>query len=63
MEFEERIKKIKEIINSLNNPEITLKDGMELYKEGISQITQAQKMLEEAKNVYNEIKLNENIEQ
>lgn len=62
MEFEDRIKKIKEIINSLNNPEITLKEGMELYKEGVSHITQAQKMLEETKNMYNEIKLDEKIE-
>lgn len=59
MEFEDRIKKIKEIITLLNSPEITLKDGMKLYKEGISHITQAQKMLEEAQNTYNEIKLDE----
>lgn len=53
--FEDRITKIKEIINKLNNTEITLKDGMQLYKDGVSEIKEAQKMLENAKNLYDEI--------
>lgn len=53
--FEDRITKIKEIIDKLNNREITLKDGMQLYKDGVAEIKEAQKMLENAKNLYDEI--------
>ncbi len=53
--FEDKITKIKEIINKLNNTEITLKDGMQLYKDGVAEIKEAQKMLENAKNLYDEI--------
>lgn len=56
MNFEEKIKVIKETIEKLNNPEITLKDGMELYKNATDAIKQAQTMLENAKNEYEEIK-------
>lgn len=54
--FEDRIARIKEIIDKLNNTEITLKDGMKLYKDGVNEIKEAQKMLENAKNLYDEIK-------
>lgn len=53
--FEDRITKIKEIIDKLNNREITLKDGMQLYKDGVAEIKEAQKMLENAKSLYDEI--------
>lgn len=53
--FEDRIAKIKQIIDKLNNTEITLKDGMQLYKDGVDEIIEAQKMLESAKNLYDEI--------
>lgn len=52
--FEDKIARIKNIIDKLNNTEITLKDGMQLYKEGIEEIKEAQKMLEEAKQIYDE---------
>lgn len=53
--FEDRITKIKEIINKLNNTEITLKDAMQLYKDGVNELDSAQKMLEEAKQIFDEI--------
>ena len=53
--FEDRIAKIKQIIDKLNSTEITLKDGMQLYKDGVDEINEAQKMLESAKNLYDEI--------
>ena len=53
--FEDRIAKIKQIIDKLNSTEITLKDGMQLYKDGVDEINKAQKMLESAKNLYDEI--------
>ena len=39
--FEDRIAKIKQIIDKLNNTEITLKDGMQLYKDGVDEINEA----------------------
>lgn len=57
--FEDRIAKIKQIIDKLNNAEITLKDGMQLYKDGVDEINEAQKMLESAKNLYDEINAQE----
>lgn len=56
MDFEDKIKRIKEIIDKLGNVDLSLKDGMELYKEGVKEIDEAQKMLENAKILYNEIK-------
>lgn len=56
MDFEDRIKRIKEILETLNKDDLSLKDGMELYKEGVNEIKQAQTMLEEAKILYNEIR-------
>lgn len=56
MSFENKIKRINEILDSLNNVDLALKDGMALYKEGIKEINEAQKMLEEAKILYDEIK-------
>ena len=57
--FEDRIAKIKSIIDKLNSTEITLKDGMQLYKDGVDEINEAQKMLESAKNLYDEINAQE----
>ena len=57
--FEDRIAKIKQIIDKLNSTEITLKDGMQLYKDGVDEINEAQKMLESAKNLYDEINAQE----
>ena len=56
MEFEQKVQRVKEILEKLNNNELSLKDGMELYKEGISHLKDAQKMLEEAKIQYEEMK-------
>lgn len=52
--FEDRITKIKDIITKLNG-EVTLKDAMKLYQDGVNEINLAQKMLEEAKQIYDEI--------
>ena len=61
--FEDRIAKIKQIIDKLNSTEITLKDGMQLYKDGVDEINEAQKMLESAKNLYDEINSQEKSKQ
>jgi len=47
--FEEKLDISKEILNRLMNPSITLEDSIKLYEEGLTNIKEAQKMIEEAK--------------
>ncbi|MFP4333243.1 MAG: exodeoxyribonuclease VII small subunit [Campylobacterales bacterium] len=54
--FEDKIKHSKEILEKLMNPEITLEESMKLYKEGMDEIKAAQKLLDDAKIEYEEIK-------
>lgn len=49
LDFEAKIKIIKEKLENLTNPEITLKESVELYKSGINDIKTAQKLLDDAK--------------
>lgn len=55
-DFEGKIKHSKEILEKLMDPEITLEQSMKLYKEGMDEIKGAQKLLEDAKIEYEEIK-------
>ena len=47
--FEEKIENAKVLLEKLSNPEITLSDSVNLYKNGIKEIEEAQKLLEEAR--------------
>jgi len=47
--FEQRLEESKKILNKLMNPEITLEESLKLYENGLNQIKEAQKMIEEAK--------------
>jgi len=47
--FENRLEESKKILNQLMNPEITLEESLKLYENGLKQIKEAQKMIEEAK--------------
>ena len=47
--FEEKLERSKTILNQLMNPEITLEESLKLYENGLAQIKEAQKMIEEAK--------------
>ena len=49
MNFEEKVEKSKTILEQLMDPEITLQMSVELYKEGMKELNQAQKLLEDAK--------------
>jgi exodeoxyribonuclease VII small subunit len=49
MSFEEKIKKSKEILDKLMDPEITLENSVKFYKEGLKELQEAQALLEEAK--------------
>ena len=47
--FEQKLEASKKILNQLMNPEITLEESLKLYENGLAQIKEAQKMIEEAK--------------
>jgi exodeoxyribonuclease VII small subunit len=55
-DFETKLESAKKILETLMNPEITLEDSVKAYEKGMSELTQAQKMLEEATIKINEIK-------
>lgn len=54
-QFEEKLKKAKELLEELNNPEITLEKSMKAYKEGIKTLNEASEILENAKLLYEEL--------
>jgi len=54
--FESKLDSAKNILQILMNPEITLEDSVKAYEKGMSELTKAQKMLEEAKIKINNIK-------
>lgn len=47
--FEERLEDSKALLEKLMDPEITLDASVKLYEEGLDNIKQAQKLIEEAK--------------
>jgi len=53
--FEDKIKEAKELLEKLSNPEITLENSVKLYKDGLKQLTEAQKLLDEAKLVFTQL--------
>ena len=48
-DFEKKLKEAKELLEKLNNPDITLFEAMQYYKKGIKLLEEATKMIEEAK--------------
>lgn len=54
LNFEEKIKKSKEILEKLMDPEITLENSVTFYKEGLKELQEAQKLLDEAKIAFEE---------
>ncbi|OQX49572.1 MAG: exodeoxyribonuclease VII small subunit [Epsilonproteobacteria bacterium 4484_20] len=47
--FEEKLAYSKELLEKLMDPEITLEESVKLYEEGLKNIKEAQKLIEEAK--------------
>ncbi|HIP14253.1 MAG TPA: exodeoxyribonuclease VII small subunit [Sulfurimonas autotrophica] len=47
--FETKLQSAKEILETLMNPEITLQESVKAYEKGMKELSDAQKMLEEAK--------------
>lgn len=46
--FETKLQSAKEILETLMNPEITLEESVKAYEKGMKELSDAQKMLEEA---------------
>lgn len=61
-DFEAKVANSKEILEKLMNPEITLEESVNFYREGMKELKDAQKMLEQAKIDYEEIKNSTNEE-
>ena len=47
--FEEKLDHSKVLLEKLMNPEITLEESVKLYEEGLKNIKEAGKLIEEAK--------------
>ncbi len=47
--FEEKLEHSKALLEKLMDPEITLEASVKLYEEGLANIKEAQKLIEEAK--------------
>jgi len=47
--FEEKLNYSKELLEKLMDPDITLEASVKLYEEGLANIKEAQKLIEEAK--------------
>jgi len=54
--FESKLESAKKVLETLMNPEITLQDSLKAYEMGMSELSSAQKILEEAQIKINEIK-------
>lgn len=62
--FEEKLEHSKTLLEKLMNPEITLEESVKLYEEGLKNIKEAQKLIEEAKTKITVIEqANQNIEE
>jgi exodeoxyribonuclease VII small subunit len=55
--FEKKVTFAKQTLEKLSNPEVTLADGMKYYKEGMSELKEASKLLEDAKLIYEEMEV------
>ena len=50
--FEDKIIEAKQLLEKLSNPQITLSDSIEVYKKGVKELEEAQKLLDEAKLIF-----------
>lgn len=52
--FEDRMKRLEEIVASLEKADITLEEGMKLYREGLECSSYCRKKLENARHMLEE---------
>ncbi len=57
-DFETKLESAKETLEILMNPEITLQESVKAYEKGMKELSDAQKMLEDAQIKIQEIKSN-----
>ncbi|QOP45407.1 exodeoxyribonuclease VII small subunit [Sulfurimonas paralvinellae] len=55
-QFETKLENAKKILETLMKPEITLEDSVKAYEQGMKELNEAQKMLEDAVIKIQEIK-------
>lgn len=55
-DFETKLESAKKTLEVLMNPEITLQDSVKAYETGMKELSNAQKMLEDAQIKIQEIK-------
>jgi len=55
-DFETKLENAKKILETLMNPEITLQNSVKAYEQGMKELTEAGKILEDAVIKINEIK-------
>ena len=55
-DFEDVLERAKEVLSKLNAQEITLKESLALYEQGMQSLKNAQEILEQAKLQYQEFK-------
>jgi exodeoxyribonuclease VII small subunit len=53
--FEDKIELAKELLDKLVDPDITLQNSVKIYKDGMKQLEDAQKLLDEAKLQFEEL--------
>ncbi len=55
-DFETKLDSAKQILDTLMKPEITLQESVKAYEKGMSELNDAQKILQDAQIKINEIK-------
>lgn len=55
-DFESKLKNAKEVLETLQNPQITLEESIKAYEKGMQELLEAQKILEEAQIKITQIK-------
>jgi exodeoxyribonuclease VII small subunit len=55
-DFENKLENAKKILETLMSPEITLENSVKAYESGMKELTEAQKILEDATIKIQEIK-------
>ncbi len=53
--FEDKIEEAKKLLDMLVKPDITLSQSVKVYKNGLKQLEEAQKLLDEAKLHYSSV--------
>lgn len=55
LNFEQKIENAKQLLEKLTQPDITLENSVKVYKEGIKEIEEAQKLLDNVKLNFEEL--------